>query len=324
MVDNREKIDDQPYDRNLLNEPESSDGEQEPTPISQKSVVVQLDNSPFANTQREGNMVFTKLEDLVDVSNMAELEKFLLTPLPKGVAVQTRIYRHPTTMNTTFMLHTEDGKCILEASKTKNIGQSYFNIIIKKDKFDKEGVKIGRFEGQTNRRYSFFGTGESVRNSGKKNLDIEKLRRELLSINFRHFPTGIPGLRKITIALPKIDEKTNQIYACKALNPAVDGLAALSKNENAEKYVEVLSNKKATWDEERSCFVLSFLNGRVTWPSVKNFLIAKDDADQSKGIIYQFGRTGKNEFTCDFSHPFTPSQAFSAALGQFFYKKRSL
>lgn len=73
----------------------------------------------------------------------------------------------------------------------------------------------------------------------------------------------------------------------------------------------VFRNRSPWWNEELGAFVLNF-GGRVSVASVKNFqLCERRDQDH----IMQFGRIqGRHNFTMDFQHPLTPTQAFAIAI----------
>jgi len=73
----------------------------------------------------------------------------------------------------------------------------------------------------------------------------------------------------------------------------------------------VFQNRPPWWNVELGAFVLNF-GGRVSVASVKNFqLCERRDQDH----IMQFGRIqGRHNFTMDFQHPLTPTQAFAIAI----------
>lgn len=73
----------------------------------------------------------------------------------------------------------------------------------------------------------------------------------------------------------------------------------------------VFRNRSPWWNEELGAFVLNF-GGRVSVASVKNFQLC-ERSDQEH--IMQFGRIqGRHNFTMDFQHPLTPTQAFAIAI----------
>ena len=72
------------------------------------------------------------------------------------------------------------------------------------------------------------------------------------------------------------------------------------------------SNRQPKWNPESETYTLNF-EGRVTEPSVKNFVFADDDNVN----ILLFGRTGKSEFIMDCRFPFRPDQAICAMISIF-------
>lgn len=80
----------------------------------------------------------------------------------------------------------------------------------------------------------------------------------------------------------------------------------------------LLLNRNPRWNSKVQAYVLNF-HGRVTEASVKNFQLV-DALDKTEKIRLQFGRTGENEFTMDFSFPLSPLQAFGTALTCFAVK----
>lgn len=74
----------------------------------------------------------------------------------------------------------------------------------------------------------------------------------------------------------------------------------------------LLQNRPPWWNHELNAFVLNF-GGRVSVASVKNFQLC--DRHDHRNIILQFGRIeGKHSFTCDFSYPLSPIQAFGISI----------
>ena len=73
----------------------------------------------------------------------------------------------------------------------------------------------------------------------------------------------------------------------------------------------IFQNRPPWWNVELGAFVLNF-GGRVSVASVKNFQLC-EQRDQDH--IMQFGRIqGRHNFTMDFQHPLTPTQAFAIAI----------
>ena len=85
----------------------------------------------------------------------------------------------------------------------------------------------------------------------------------------------------------------------------------LNRDSDANHGLMVFQNRPPWWNEELGAFVLNF-GGRVSVASVKNFQLC-ERRDQEH--MMQFGRIqGKHNFTMDFQHPLTPTQAFAIAI----------
>ena len=85
----------------------------------------------------------------------------------------------------------------------------------------------------------------------------------------------------------------------------------LDRNSDRNHGLMVFQNRPPWWNEELGAFVLNF-GGRVSVASVKNFQLC-ERRDQEH--MMQFGRIqGRHNFTMDFQHPLTPTQAFAIAI----------
>mmetsp|Transcript_26410 Transcript_26410/g.42942 ORF Transcript_26410/g.42942 Transcript_26410/m.42942 type:complete len:1203 (-) Transcript_26410:24-3632(-) len=85
----------------------------------------------------------------------------------------------------------------------------------------------------------------------------------------------------------------------------------LDRNSDRNRGLMVFQNRPPWWNEELGAFVLNF-GGRVSVASVKNFQLC-ERRDQEH--MMQFGRIqGRHNFTMDFQHPLTPTQAFAIAI----------
>jgi len=83
---------------------------------------------------------------------------------------------------------------------------------------------------------------------------------------------------------------------------------------SATNHLVVLKNKEPKWHNTLNAYCLNF-NGRVTEASVKNFqLVSTNDPDS---VALQFGKVSDSCFTCDFSWPLSPLQAFCICLSSF-------
>ena len=72
------------------------------------------------------------------------------------------------------------------------------------------------------------------------------------------------------------------------------------------------NNRQPKWNPSTETYTMSF-EGRVTEPSVKNFIF-HDDNDTN---VLLFGKTGRNDFVMDCRYPFQPDHAISAMISVF-------
>lgn len=90
-----------------------------------------------------------------------------------------------------------------------------------------------------------------------------------------------------------------------------DTILAQVESPDAAKALHLI-NKPPVWIESLEAYCLDF-GGRVAAASVKNFLLSHPD-DMDKTLML-FGRTQDRQvYSMDYSHPFTPVQAFAIAL----------
>jgi tubby-related protein 1 len=126
------------------------------------------------------------------------------------------------------------------------------------------------------------------------------------------------GPRKMTVVLPRVTYRAPRGVSAAAAagnNSMVTVWRPVKPTETlfanyratCTDSMMVLQNKPPKWNEQVGAYVLNF-GGRVTMASVKNFqLMSPDDPDT---VVLQFGRTGKDHFTMDFSWPLNLYQAF--------------
>lgn len=90
-----------------------------------------------------------------------------------------------------------------------------------------------------------------------------------------------------------------------------DTILAQVDNPDPSRSINLI-NKPPVWIESLEAYCLDF-GGRVAAASVKNFLLSHPD-DMDKTLML-FGRTQDRQvYSMDYSHPFTPVQAFAIAL----------
>eukprot|EP00835_Amoeboradix_gromovi_P004525 NODE_357_length_10221_cov_0.563130.p2 type:complete len:378 gc:universal NODE_357_length_10221_cov_0.563130:404-1537(+) len=83
---------------------------------------------------------------------------------------------------------------------------------------------------------------------------------------------------------------------------------SIYESGNLRKY----ANRQPKWNKESETYTLNF-EGRVTEPSVKNFVFA----DENNKNVLLFGRTGKSDFVMDCRFPMRPDQAICSMMSVF-------
>jgi len=257
------------------------------------------------------NQVPTKFN--FDISNP---NKFIHTPCPVGITVQGYIIREkqknrlmPNPIYRTFIKENNEflmGAVKRGANKTAN----YFistdrNVVVDKKSKAFVGKLRSNFRGT---EYVLYNNGCNPKNS--EHVVYDHIRKELALIIYKSNLMDTEGPRKINCMIPKLRE---------------DGFPEVFKSQDSDrlldtyrsgdlKKIDLFVNSVPKWDTKVNAYVLDF-KGRVTQPSVKNFLLVPVADDQK--IVLTFGRVGADKFTMDFTHPLTPIQAFGICLSSF-------
>lgn len=138
--------------------------------------------------------------------------------------------------------------------------------------------------------------------------EADQPRREIASVTYESNVLTSKGPRRMIALVPRL-KKDNTPTIWRPLKPTDTLIANYKATCTSGMYV--LSNKQPRWNESVRAYVLNF-NGRVTVPSVKNFqLVSSED---SETVILQFGKTGKDHFTMDFTYPLSLYQAFGICM----------
>lgn len=125
--------------------------------------------------------------------------------------------------------------------------------------------------------------------------------------------------RQMRVALPMVEECQDDVTHG-VPTWAMQAWQARSKDDTMLSQIDTpdptramnLINKPPVWIDSLEAYCLDF-GGRVAAASVKNFLLSHpDDIDKT---LMLFGRTQDRQvYSMDYSHPFTPVQAFAVAL----------
>ena len=92
-----------------------------------------------------------------------------------------------------------------------------------------------------------------------------------------------------------------------------DVRAAVASQYAAEE--QFFPNRKPTWNATDQMYRLDF-RGRATVASCKNIIFVSDLED-CESIVFLLGKTGDDEFNCDFAAPFGPEEAMGVATALF-------
>lgn len=243
----------------------------------------------------------------LDLSNTHD---FAMNPVPKGALVQCYITRLKGGLKNMFSTSYE---CYLQLDDTfliaaKRGSSAAFAFTTEKKKFEKtHDAFLGKLKSNfVGTEFTLYDTGLNPSKTDGKS-DPSQLRRELSVVTYEANVLSSKGPRKMTVMTPVIRPDGSQAVWRPA--KAVDGILANYKATCTEQ-LDVFVNKPPRWNDSVGAYVLNF-NGRVTMASVKNFQLVREQGDQ---VVLQFGKTGKDQFTMDFTWPLSPYQAFAMCI----------
>jgi hypothetical protein len=204
------------------------------------------------------------------------------------------------------------GTFLLSAKKRKKNKSSNYTISLDQDDMSRES---GSFIGKL--RSNFVGTEFYIFDAGdnpstKRSIDPNaKGRQQLGGIFYETNILGAKGPRKLTVAVPDVDNDGNYFNF-----PQVDDKPMLSEKYKSSDWhhMRIFKNKSPVWNEKLKAYVLNF-NGRVTKASVKNFQLA--EPENPNKVFLQFGKVDSNKFTLDYRFPLSGIQAFCIAISAF-------
>eukprot|EP00746_Dinoflagellata_sp_MGD_P082825 gnl/MRDRNA2_/MRDRNA2_32913_c0_seq1.p1 gnl/MRDRNA2_/MRDRNA2_32913_c0~~gnl/MRDRNA2_/MRDRNA2_32913_c0_seq1.p1 ORF type:complete len:363 (+),score=54.58 gnl/MRDRNA2_/MRDRNA2_32913_c0_seq1:40-1128(+) len=232
---------------------------------------------------------------------------FLMRALPDAAeTIQCQIIRYRSSRSQfaskQHYVMESDGVPLIRGEKLRKSKTSYFQISTADT-----GDVLGKL------RSNFIGTEFSMYDSGLNPQDLDDgsnkclVRQELGAVMYETNIMGAKGPRRIKVLIPRY----GTIH--RPLRPEVDSILARHKAGDDGMF-QCYSNKSPKWNESIGAFVIDF-GGRVTVASVKNFqLCPLADHDV---VTLQCGKIGRDTFTLDFRHPFSPFQAFALALSAF-------
>jgi len=194
----------------------------------------------------------------------------------------------------------------MAARKRPNNTTPNYIVTMDNDNFEKDPkLFIGKL------RSNFMGTEFQIYDNGMNPSDtknIDDVRSHLGCVKYKTNFFGLNGPRKMKVYLPGLDSDGQAIvYKPLRKDDTLDEKFKEGEKGNIKLYV----NKQPKWSDKHQAFVLNF-NGRVEKGSVKNFQLVEAEDDEK--VILQFGRLNDNLFSCDFTYPLSPFQAFTICL----------
>ncbi|RVE56547.1 hypothetical protein OJAV_G00222660 [Oryzias javanicus] len=247
------------------------------------------------------------------LSEMSNLEEFVLSPAPRGVTIKCRISRDKKGMDRglypTYFMHMEkeDGKKVflLAGRKRKKSKTSNYLISVDATDLSREGDSfIGKLRSNLmGTKFTVYDSGSNPCKSVGALLEDSPARQELAAVCYETNVLGFKGPRKMTVIIPGMNMNFERL----PVRPQ-------SVAEHSMENLIELHNKAPVWNDDTQSYVLNF-HGRVTQASVKNFQIVHDnDPDY---IVMQFGRVAEDIFTLDYNYPMCALQAFAIGLSSF-------
>mmetsp|Transcript_27239 Transcript_27239/g.53561 ORF Transcript_27239/g.53561 Transcript_27239/m.53561 type:complete len:507 (-) Transcript_27239:166-1686(-) len=261
--------------------------------------------------------------------DLSDLQNFLTTCLPYGNTLQCKIVRNKKglkgKMFPTYECYygeVQDEKLLFCASKRTKNKTSNYTITCQKQSGNNTTKNSPSYLGKL--RSNFMGTeftlydkGVNPKSASKDQPTISRatIRQELGFLMYESNVLGKRGPRKITIAVPEVDEDGHPYSIFN--EPGTSEKSLTSIKSGSFNGMTCLVNKKPKWDERAKAFTLDF-GGRVTKASIKNFqLCVESDDDANSPVVLQFGRCEKDEFAMDVTYPLSPIQAFAFCLASF-------
>ena len=181
----------------------------------------------------------------------------------------------------------EDAKFLLCARRRKKSKTS--NYIISLDEED-TARNSGNYFGKV--RSNFVGTEFCVYDKGTApgkavggdcGLAAFNPRSELAVIKYETNVLGTKGPRKMSGAIPAVDENGRRAQFNPIDKNGTDGMMRSLKNKEHQDMI-VLMNKSPKWNESMGAYCLNF-NGRVTAASVKNFQVRSIPPYDPVGVV---------------------------------------
>jgi len=251
---------------------------------------------------------------------------WLQTPVGPGEMLQCFIKRDKTGLDMLYpqyrcYLQTPDGDRFMMAARKrkKSNSNNYVISCSMKDLARHSDNCVGKL------RSNFIGTEFVLYDNGYNPKKLPKdalngrdkngigVRKELAVCLNTQNVVGAPTPRKVKGIIPQLVNGKPMEY-CPTSEE--DTILQRDKDSRMERDFLVMQSKQPKYNNTTGKYSLNF-NGRVKLASVKNVQMVFQGQEE---VLLQFGKTGKNDFILDFTHPFTPMQAFAFGLTSLAYK----
>ncbi|KAF1318040.1 Tubby-like protein, partial [Globisporangium splendens] len=247
--------------------------------------------------------------------NMAFLSRFLMAPSPPQALMMQCYIR--TRGGGNYELYTQDTDTLLcTAVRRRQYDMSVsFSIYLannlendRSNQSSTNATQVARLEkNYMGSQYTMFDT------TGEQPVELGAVQ---YAATFGKSPRQMRVALPLVQEIPEVDSSVDGApsWEVQPWTPSSKDDTILAQVENPADPTKALHliNKPPVWIESLEAYCLDF-GGRVAAASVKNFLLSHPD-DMDKTLML-FGRTQDRQvYSMDYSHPFTPVQAFAIAL----------
>ncbi|KAH7830975.1 putative tubby protein [Monocercomonoides exilis] len=244
--------------------------------------------------------------------DLSDIQSFMMRPLPKGIMLRCLLIRKKE-LFPRFELMLEKENLFLAGSKRTG-GTDYIISTSPSDISKTSTSYIGKLKTpRMGGDYMILTSGRNPVGKGTEMIENPMLFREELGII--HFGNDESGLRGMNVIVPTVTD---------------DGVRFPSRSDSKRGSLEEMREKdgftmsfisrKPNKDPATNKYQMSF-HGRARCPSIKNhqLIIGNNPnlTDREAATLFQLGKMEENRFTCDFTFPFCPFQAFAIALSIF-------
>ncbi|KAJ4457871.1 putative Tubby protein [Paratrimastix pyriformis] len=240
------------------------------------------------------------------VLDLTDMTAFLMSPAPRGLIVQCCIERFKG-LYPRFDVFLEEPRRFLMSARLRKKSKSV-NFLVSMNEQDLARASLN-YLGKI--RAGFFSNDYVAYDKGENPATVDRDRASGLAARqeMAHIAFGASKTppRSIRVILPAVRPDGSRVI-CRPFEEH----ESLIHRASEDPELIVLENKVPVLDPVTNQYRMDF-HGRVTQPSVKNFQLIRA-RDPGADVLLQFGRTGKNNFTLDFSFPLCPFQAFAIAV----------